>query len=44
MIDKTIANDLKLCIANAETMARFMTEDARVYKIGRGLELSLIHI
>ncbi len=38
MIDKTIANDLKLCIANAETLARYMTEDARVYKIGRGME------
>ena len=36
MTAKTIANDLKLCIANAETLARFMTENARVYRDGRG--------
>ena len=36
MTDKTIANDLKLCIANAETLARFITENARVYRDLRG--------
>ena len=36
MIDKTIANDLHLCVANAETAARHMTENARVYRDRRG--------
>lgn len=36
MPDKTIANDLHLCIVNADTAARHMTENARVYRDRRG--------
>ena len=36
MTDKTIANDLKLCIANAEPAARHMTDNARGYRDRRG--------
>jgi hypothetical protein len=36
MTDKTIANDLHLCVVNAETAARHMTENARVYRDRRG--------
>ena len=37
-MDKTISNDPKLCIGNAEVAARWMQENAKVCRIGRGLK------
>jgi hypothetical protein len=38
MMERDISNDPKLCIANAEAAARWMQENAKVCRIGRGLK------